>query len=276
MTNEKLLDKLQKIKAHAESAKAIGNEAEAQAFADMLQRLLLQHDLDMSDLDFTRMTEVEPIGYHPVNFKEGGVKVKNTRSQWQENLAGIVARANFCRFLVHPGSNRITLIGRKSHAAVAEYMIVTLIRTLDRLSFLEAGAYNREQHRVQPCTRCGLKGTEHQDQDHAHHTTAYHGFRESFIAGFIARLFERLKLTRSEVATTSTALARVHKEDAAVNDFMKKLKEDKLTRRVGGLTRRYPSSAAGYLRGQDAADKVNLGEKAVGQGASVRRLGGES
>jgi hypothetical protein len=53
MTQEKILDKLGKIKAHMESAQEIGNEAEAQAFAAMLQSLLLKHKLEMTDIQYT-------------------------------------------------------------------------------------------------------------------------------------------------------------------------------------------------------------------------------
>jgi 1,6-anhydro-N-acetylmuramate kinase len=50
MTQEKILEKLGKIKAHMESAQEIGNEAEAQAFASMLQNLLTKHKLEMTDI----------------------------------------------------------------------------------------------------------------------------------------------------------------------------------------------------------------------------------
>lgn len=39
MSDEKILEKLSKIKMHMESAKEIGSEAEAQAFATMTQEL---------------------------------------------------------------------------------------------------------------------------------------------------------------------------------------------------------------------------------------------
>ena len=50
--DEKLIDKLKKIKAHADSAEKIGNEEEAYAFAAMLQKLLAKHNLDMSQIEW--------------------------------------------------------------------------------------------------------------------------------------------------------------------------------------------------------------------------------
>jgi hypothetical protein len=61
---EKILDKLGKIKAHMESAKEIGNEQEAEAFAGMLQQLLLKHKLEMTDIDYNREMQDEPIIQH--------------------------------------------------------------------------------------------------------------------------------------------------------------------------------------------------------------------
>jgi len=61
MTQEKILEKLGKIKAHMESAKEIGNEEEAQAFAAMLQNLLLKHKLEMTDVQYAREMQDEPI-----------------------------------------------------------------------------------------------------------------------------------------------------------------------------------------------------------------------
>ena len=50
--NEKILDKLGKIKAHMESAAEIGNVAEAQVFGVMLQNLLAKHKLEMTDITY--------------------------------------------------------------------------------------------------------------------------------------------------------------------------------------------------------------------------------
>lgn len=268
---EKLLDKLQKIKAHADSAAKIGNEAEAQAFAEMLQRLLLKHELDMTDLEFERASAEEPVSQHWVNLKANGVAEKSSRSAWQERLASVVARFNFCRILVCPGSNRFSLVGKKAHAAVAEYLIVTLIRSADRMSDLATGAYNREQHRVQPCTRCGKLGTGHGSKaevGHAHHTTAYHGFREAWLAGFVTRILERLQATRTDAASSSTAIVRVNQHDAAVEAYMADLAKNKLTRRSNALARPNKLHSDGFSAGRRAADAVNLSGRAVG-GASA-------
>ena len=74
MTQEKILEKLGKIKAMADSAKEIGNEAEAQAFAAMLQNLLLKHKLDMTDVQYGVHLQEEPVEQ---SFVGGGIIYKN-------------------------------------------------------------------------------------------------------------------------------------------------------------------------------------------------------
>lgn len=256
--SDRLLDKLQKIKAHADSAKKIGSEAEAQAFADMLQKLLLDHDLQLSDLEFERMERTEPIEDQYVNWHDHGVKVKNNRVEWQERLAMMIAKHNFCRILVCPGTNNFWLVGRREHRAVAEYMIVTLTRALDAIATKEYGRYFRE---------CYARGVVHEAR----------GFRESFITGFLYRLFERLE-TRKKAAgdSTSTALMRLNREDKAVDDELERRRELKKgdaghIRNLRGLQRAAPSSREGLRRGQRAADDVNLDGRALENTSTVRR-----
>lgn len=131
MTIERIIDKVQKLKAHAESAEAIGNEAEAQAFAALYQRLMLQHNLEMSDLEFASLDVEDPIEWHPVDYKK--YNIKQTASQpWMVRLANLVMKAHNCRSVRTNRTNLISIIGRKSDAQVAEWMYVTLIRACQR------------------------------------------------------------------------------------------------------------------------------------------------
>jgi len=248
---EKLLDKLSKLKAHAESAKAIGSEAEAQAFAEKLQSLLLEHDLSMSDLEFERMEAEEPIEQEYIDLEKHGIKSKKTRIAWMERLASVVARANFCRVLVSSGSSNIWLVGRREHRAVAEYMIVTLTRAIIDISKHEHGKFSYECYK-----KYG-------------NTSGARGFKDSFITGFLVRLFERLEERKKKATTsTSTALMRINKEDSAVELELKRRRELKkddpnALRKSSSLANRAPSSVAGFQRGRKAADNINLDGKGI-------------
>jgi hypothetical protein len=243
MTKEKILDKLQKIKKHQESAEEIGNEAEAQAFAEMLQKLLFTHRLEMSDLDFEKMEAEEPIETHPIRYPED-LKHKRSRVVWRERLTSIVARAHFCRILVRSGSSQCTLVGRKSDVEIAEYMIITLMSTCRKLSKQAESKYRRET---------GLGSGS--------------GFRDSWLAAFIARLEQRFtELRRDHETSSSVALVRVNKSEAAVNDFMKKF--GKATQ-IGRLE---ATNSEGWHRGRAAADAINLRANAMGASARVKEI----
>ena len=259
MTHEKLLDKLQKLKAHADSAAAIGSEAEAQAFAEKLQRMLLEHDLSMSDLDFKKLEVDDPVDREFVDLGKHGLDVKKNRVEWMEKLAAMIARANFCRILVTPGTSNFWLVGRKEHRAVAEFMIVTLTRALQDIAKKEHAKYSWEVYKKHKSTRLAR------------------GFKESFITGFLFRLFQRLEERKKQAeGSTSTALMRVNREDRAVDDYITNAQklpkgDDQRLMKMRGLAKPELKSQEGIKRGIKAADDVNLDPRAIDRSTGERK-----
>lgn len=255
MTTDKILDKLRKLKAHAESAEAIGSEAEAQAFADKINAMLLEHNLELSDLEFEALEEEQPVDREYVDLRRHGIKSKKVRTAWAERLASIVARANFCRVIVQPGSNNFWLVGRREHRAVAEYLIVTLTRAAEEISRKEHARYSWEVYK--------------RDKS----TYAARGFREAFLQAFVMRLFDRLEARRRATVVETTALVRVDRETRAVDDFMDQLKKNKTVRSGSSLQRSTGSHAEGVRRGRAAADAANLEGRAVETSTQRREIG---
>tara|TARA_R110000824_G_scaffold53732_2_gene148494 strand:- start:7779 stop:8540 length:762 start_codon:yes stop_codon:yes gene_type:complete len=239
---EKLLDKLAKIQAHAESAKKIGSEAEAEAFAAMLQQLMLKHKIAMSEVQFADLDKDEPIHQHYMDYKAGGIPPKKARSMWQERLASIVARAHFCRILVTARTNRIILVGRESDCVVAEYTFMVLARAITKLS---NKSYDQFYY------QCEKKGE----------TYLSAGYKRSFIDAFVDRLGNRFNEEKEQAeATSSTALVRVETANKAIEDYM----DDKYSRIANKLSRNTRFNRNGATHGRAAADNVNLHGKAVG------------
>jgi len=248
MTTDKVLDKLKKIQAHAESAAKIGNEAEAQAFAEMLQRMLTAHKLEMTDLEFEVMEKTEPVVRKGVDYQDVGHK--KSRVAWRENLASMIARAHFCRILVTPGSSRITLVGKANDIAVAEFMIVTLTRAADGITKSEHQKYCWEVYK-----RDG-------------NCSAARGFKESFMTAFLSRLQQRFADLRREIVNTSTALVRVNTADKAVDEYLK----NSDVKKASGLARMEAHNGEGYRRGVAKANSMDLTGKAVGGGQAAKQL----
>lgn len=247
MTKDKLLDKLQKLRTHADSAEKIGNQEEAQAFAAMFQKLLLEHHIEMTDLEFETMEREQPVEKHMIDYDQHGIPYKRSRVAWMERLASIVAKAHYCRILVHPGSNAITLVGRHEDIAVAEFMYVTLVRAIQQMAKKEHMKYCWETYK-----RDG-------------HCHAAAGFKEAFIQSFIMRLAERYDLARRQAESTCTALVRL---DTAVEDFMKNGEFKKCY----SLARMGSHNGEGHRRGRRAADEVDIHGKAVGGGDNTKLI----
>jgi hypothetical protein len=222
--------------------------------------MLLEHKLSMSDLDFETMEKDSPVVKHYIDYASYGVKVKKTRVAWIEELAFIVARAHFCRILVHPGSSRITLVGKEEDIAVAEYLFITLQRAAEKISARAYDIYRNEERRksIEAYGEAGRHGS-------LPHTF---GFRESFLASFINRLRERLReLQATMTASSSTALVRVNRSEAAVVEFMEQYKKN-----AGALSRPSSAHGEGARRGRSAADAIELGRKGVAASKPSGRL----
>lgn len=248
MTIDKIIDKIQKLKAHAESAETIGNEIEAQAFAQLYQRLMLQHNIDMTDLEFEDLDVSDPVERHDVDFHKYGIK-ETTSQPWMVRLGNVVMRAHNCRSIRYTGSNRISIIGRKSDAQVAEWMFVTLTRAIQRIANDATAKYRWQSYKTHGST------------------AAAKGFKKAFVQGFIVRLSQRLEETIKEVVNTSTALVRVNEMKQKLDDFMK-------TQSVAtnkSLMR--PSNhVVGYARGTQAANEINLEGKAIADGMKRKEI----
>lgn len=250
---EKIIDKLKKVQNMAEGAKAIGNEAEAQAFAEMFERLLTKHKLTLSDIDFAKLEQEEPVIQHVPDWAAHGWEYKKATAQWQNILARIVADAHYCQIIRYVGTNRFIIVGRKSDAEVAEYAIITLIRAADRIGRFEYGKFYRQ---------CQANGD----------VTEARGFRDAFMLGFINRLKERYnELKAGNKASGSTALVRIDRERKAVADFMEALKKEGECRDMVSR-KRWAMNEAGRRRGREVADSVNLGGKAVKSGGVKGQL----
>ena len=257
---EKVVDRLQKIKAMADSAQTIGSEAEAQAFAEMLQKMLLAHKLEMSDIEFEVMERDEPVIQRAMVYPPNPDAARNygkhrkTRVAWMEQLAGVIARAHFCSIVVYQGSTRLALIGRPDDILVAEYMIIVLQRAADRLGYLAKQTYKKEL------------------ADTGRDVSEAKGFRESWVTAFTHRLADRYEAERRAQTGQSTSMVRVNKADAAVKDFIAAAQKSKALGKSKGLSRRSAHHKEGTARGTAAAEAVDLRANALKSGNTIRRL----
>lgn len=250
MTDNKILDKIRKLKAHADSAAAIGSEAEAQAFAQMVNALLNKHRLEMTDIQFEEERKNEPVEQSEIDFYVYGSthrgkpvdwKHKKMRVEWIEKLAMIVAKAHSCEILVAERSNRLWLVGSKTNREIAEYVLVTLMRAAEGISYKE---YLKYFYKMRDLGRV----------EHAR------GYRHAWLIGFINRIAARFdeEKTKMQNDATGTALVRFDASAADVRNFM----ASNFNMRAKSVTKSIHNHA-GYVDGTRRADDINLSANAM-------------
>lgn len=223
----------------------------------------------MSDLEFEELDTVEPVGKHYIDYDKHNIKLKRRRTDWIENLGHVVAQAHFCRILVHPGSQRITLVGRKSDCEVAEYVLVTLQRAAEKMAHRAYYKYWFELFEI--CSVCQDTKTRHDEfRTHKFQSSTYKasGFKASWLDGFVGRLAQRYREQKqTSTSGQSTALVRVNCAEADVLQFI----NDNFKSSAKGLSMNTRFNREGLRQGKETADKLDLGSPKVVHGGKAQR-----
>lgn len=259
---EKLVRKIVKMQKSRDGEAALGNLEAAEAFAAAINRMLVENELNPSDLDYARASDDDPVIELPCDLSKYAIDKKRQRVAWQEALARIVARSHLCTFLLRPGSNQIRFVGTKSHATVAEYVYGTLVPIANTMSIKEKYKYGHE---------CFARDG---------HWKGVNGFREAWLDAFIVRIAERFDEARkSAVAeavvdlpagSESQALMRL---DGALIKVRRYIDDKFKSRRssVSALSSGRSTNSEGTKRGRAAADAMTIGRRGV-TGATTRKL----
>lgn len=238
-------EKIRKLKAHMESAKKIGSEEEAQAFAAKVQELLTAYKLREADIG-TGADPEEPINTSVLTWQEMGLKVRRSRIGWAERLAHLCAHAYYCDFVVASDRHFIGwFVGAGTDRDMCRFMFVSLGRFLENEADRQ---YNREFYRHYVP---GVKST----------VRHVRGFRAGFMIGFLTRLRQRFeeevrpkdKTPEASIRTEAIVLVR-RNAMARVEAWMR----EHFPTTPCGRTTMDGGSYEGRKAGFEAADAINL------------------
>lgn len=244
VVTDKLMDRIRKLWAKAESAKAIGSVHEAEAFAEAVQRMLIKYKLEMSAIETP--VEEDPIEHAWIDWDDHGLRTTSKRIAWLERLAAAVAMAHFCRIVVQTRSNRILFVGRRQDRQIAEYVFVTLVREGERQA--NAG-YWRERYRA---------------QRQGHYSTG--GYKSSFLYGFVSRIQERYSDLRREQSGVPGMAVILRKSGEELTRYI----EASIKTSDGHMARMRASNNRKALNdGRSAADRANLSGNGIGGGGGT-------
>lgn len=244
-TRDEIIDKVRKLRAHAKSAEKIGSEAEAQAFAATMQRLMSEHKIGLSEIEMERLDETDPIEQIRTDGRvprgHGKYERPAARCEWMERLASVVAKASYCKIIVNPGTAIITFLGRKSDGIAA----------LETFTYLAACAAEIAHHAYTLAySRRHIDGWSR-------------GFHRSFLLGFSVRLGERyqeeMDKMKAEWASSCTALVRLTDALKVVENYIAEHKKgpNKMFASAGGVGTGVQNKKA-FEEGKLAANGIKL------------------
>ena len=244
MTREDLITRVAKLKAHADSAKDLGNLKEAEAFATKVQALLTEHKLEMSEIEFTDYVESEPVEQEWLSGEDYGQGRKSKRTLWVQTLASGIARTNSCKIVVQTGSNSICFIGKKSDREIVTYLFTMLVPELDKISRREQRLAKRDWNEWHEFPR---------------------NWRRSWLEGAADGIYNRLKDAEKKAEqqaglATGNALVRLTSAKQEVEQWMAKQRYRKAGNMGGAL------NGAAYGKGKAHAKGMNLRRGIDGSG----------
>ena len=239
---ERVVDRLKKMLRHAESAKEIGSEEEAQAFAAKIQELLSLHKIELSEVEYRKLDEVDPVVHKLVDFGSAGIPIRKRRIEWQEELALIVCQAYFCKVIVIGGTSNLYFAGRGLDLEAAEKTFLYLARVARSIAEKQYMKFFHE------CRKAG-------------NVEAARGFIRSYLVGFTTRLAERYEEERQRIkaehAASGTALVRLTDALTAVGDYVQRTMK---TKKAPFLMGSGIENEHGYKRGRQDAEAIPIGQ----------------
>jgi len=247
---ETILEKIKKLQAMEESAAEVGNDHEAAAFAAKVQQLLLQHKLDMSELDDFDITDDIKIDEEYYDWDDAGIPYSRKRSHWLTYLGSYVAQYNGCRILTIKGSNNIVIVGSDESRSIVGYILSVLAR-FGKNSCEKA--YRKEYYKAKK------EGTEYMMK----------GFKRAFLSAYVRTIGNRLREANKEqlAEVSERGLMVLDAEEQALKEFMDAMSLGK------GSGFRQSKNLAGALAGAQAGEEANIGYNALSSdGSRVKNL----
>lgn len=233
----KVLERIKKLHAMAESAREVGSLAEADSFMEAVEKTLAAHNMEMSMLSINLKDFNDPMDSTFVNATTSARHPKRRRERWSLTIADAVAKAHFCGYLPVHGWSQVFFCGRKSNVWVAQKMMEYLRDTALRLGI---EAYLEEEQR------------RHREYGSANGAAQY---KWNWFEGFadeVAHRYERMRAAINSDKGMSLVLVSVQKE------------ADEETKKASIQKRSAPPKHSSYRDndarsdGQDAARTVNL------------------
>lgn len=229
---DKIMSKIKKLKSQYEGALKIGSENEAAVAAALMNKLLLQYNLSIEEVELKAEAASNPINHEIVS----GYEYKSIGGEWENRLTSVICKYNLCKSYTYGGSyKRLLIVGRKENLELVKWMLAML---KERYVAFSKEAYKR-----------------YKDSDEYLYTRyGKDRFQRSYLLGCAEGLDaklceerEREKMQDENFGTQVTAL--VVQTDAALKDYVS-MQFGKTGYRKGGHTNAACARREGYQEGK--------------------------
>lgn len=123
---DKIKSRIEKMLRKAESAKEIGSLHEAEVFAKTANKLLMEYNLSMSDIN---------LGEKKQSIDDVGLELKYSKSDgdWMVRLYHTVSKFNLCKVIKIGQSTKIVILGEKHNVDLVLFMCSQLVHSIKSL-----------------------------------------------------------------------------------------------------------------------------------------------
>lgn len=237
---ETLLERVRKLLAKSESAKEMGNQAEAEAFAMGAQKMMLKYNIELEEVrkanPGAKMQMQEVIW----DWEE---MTNRHESTWVTTLINGIAKGNLCFAVIN--GRLIKVLGQPSNIEYVKYLVDQFLVRARHISKVEFKNYTGPEKR----------------------NTFIRGFLRGFAEGLAFKLHQGIQQEGAQESTTALA---IRSNSSVLHDFIKSkypnLSYGKATRLSGQGGR-----AAGLAAGKTV--NVHRGISGSGNVSTTKRLG---
>lgn len=208
MTNrDQIIQRIKKLKSHAESAKALGSLEEAEAFAKKVSELLEEYNLSLMEIDATEATSADPFknwGYaEDISYDDKHL------GEWKLLMMSVICKYNFTTSSYNSSRKTIKVYGNIENVDASVWLY----------HYLGIGFYNLSIANYN-AKLAKLKAIDPEEARIFSRTKAY-GFKKDFLLGAIEGFGKQLEKRRKEASAKITDLVLYN--DKMLQTYMRKV-----------------------------------------------------
>lgn len=250
---EKIKNKLAKLMRLYEGAKEINSEGEAQNAAAKIQAILIQYNLEMSDIN-TEEENKNEVGEESMSY----YTYKFIGGDWEFKLMSVICRWNFCQLLFTKRIKQMHVLGEKENIEVVKWLHSVLCR-----KFV---GFGKDKYKV-------FKETPEYLFDPIGLDTFLRRYLTGCSEGLNTKFYDEDRARRMNeqvLATKITAL--VVRKNEAIQQFIQDKYPKLKTAKVGGPVKYGSAHRMGYNDGKNVEIHKGLNDSKTTQANKVNLL----